>query len=159
MGKGHLSQHFTPPIKKLKLAFKFGGSGDDRCILHPHAILRRIGCLLFQQRTESCYRHAHQSGPSLSRERHGAQPYLFQMFSQYFPLAAGPAGSTSIINGVGDLVNSSYTELYIGDPTFPFRLKGVANLSKLSNHDLGIRIGQMLNTYYLASLEPFLGAL
>jgi hypothetical protein len=86
-------------------------------------------------------------------------PYLFQMFSQYFPLAAGPAGSTSIINGVGDLVNSSYTELYIDDPTFPFRLKGVANLSKLSNHDLGIRIGQMLNTYYLASLEPFLGAL
>jgi hypothetical protein len=82
-------------------------------------------------------------------------PYLFHMFSQYFPLAAGPAGPTSIINGVGDLLNSSYTELYIDDPTSPFRLGGVANLSKLSNHDLGIRIGQILNTYYLDGLEPF----
>jgi hypothetical protein len=82
-------------------------------------------------------------------------PLLFQVFSQYFPLAAGPAGPTYIINGVGDLPNSSYTELYVDDPTSPFRLEGIANLSKLSNHDLGIRIGQMLNTYYLASLEPF----
>jgi hypothetical protein len=82
-------------------------------------------------------------------------PYLFKMFSEYFPLAAGPAGPTNIFNGAGDLPNSTYTELYIDDPSSPFRLGGVANLSKLSNHDLGVRIGQVLNTYYLASLEPF----
>jgi hypothetical protein len=82
-------------------------------------------------------------------------PFLFSILSQYLPLAAGPAGPTNIVNEIGDLPNSSYTELYIDDPSSPFRLGGVAHLSKVSNHDLGIRIGQILNTYYLTSLEPF----
>lgn len=49
------------------------------------------------------------------------------------------------------------TEFYINDPIFPLSntYRNIVSLYKLAPRDMSIRLGQVLNTYYLASLDPW----
>jgi hypothetical protein len=82
-------------------------------------------------------------------------PRLFDQFSLSFPFATTGQGTAPSIN-------STATECYIADPVSPFCPAaansggfGVVDLSTVPKDVFELRLGQLLNTYYQATLEPF----
>ncbi|KIW31399.1 uncharacterized protein PV07_03050 [Cladophialophora immunda] len=75
--------------------------------------------------------------------------YYFNGFGWQFPLATSSQAQTA--------ETSSATEFYLNNPLNPFAnsYRLVVNLYELSRDDMSIRLGQVLNSYYLGSLAPF----
>ncbi|KAI9772791.1 MAG: hypothetical protein M1839_002292 [Geoglossum umbratile] len=83
-------------------------------------------------------------------------PWFFRQFSLWFPFAT---------NGMGvgmPSINSTATECYIADPVSPFCHAaansdgfGVVDLSTIPKDLFELRLGQLLNTYYQTTLQPF----
>jgi hypothetical protein len=83
-------------------------------------------------------------------------PRFFLLFSLWFPFATTMQGA-----GVPS-INSTATECYIANPASPFCPAaansggfGVVDLSTVPKDIFELRLGQLLNTYYQAALEPF----
>ena len=79
-------------------------------------------------------------------------PFEFTFFSNNFFQQLPAANKLSLASTRG----SQLTEYYMGDPLLPlantYRL--LVGLYKLSPSDMSIRLGHVLNSYYLASLDP-----
>ena len=74
--------------------------------------------------------------------------YQFQMTSQLLPIATCERSYTFV-------PESTATELYIDNSSLPFSIFGRAHLYDIAKSDLEVRLGQVLNTYNLATLAPF----
>jgi hypothetical protein len=74
-------------------------------------------------------------------------PIFFNEFSAQFGLATGNDAPET----------SSTTELYIQNPVDPFSGgdRVTVDLYKLPRDEMAVRLGQVLNTYYLGSLSPW----
>ncbi len=72
----------------------------------------------------------------------------FQMTAQLLPIATGE-------NTFGFVAESTATELFMENSSLPFSMLGRAHLYNVAKSDLEVRLGQVLNTYNLASLAPF----
>jgi hypothetical protein len=68
--------------------------------------------------------------------------------SQLLPIATGEAAYA------GPLPESTATELFIGNSSIPFSYLSYAHLYEIPKFDLEVRLGQVLNTNYQASLDP-----
>jgi len=73
------------------------------------------------------------------------------VFSWQFMLA------TNLADKEGSHHGSSLTEYYINDPVLPLSntYRIYVELYKLAHKDMSVRLGQVINSYYLASLDPW----
>jgi hypothetical protein len=74
--------------------------------------------------------------------------YVFQMTSLLLPVATGESV-------LGVIRESTATELYIKNPSDTLSKHTQVDLHTVPKDDFEIRLGQVLNTYYLASISPF----
>ena len=75
--------------------------------------------------------------------------FAFSMLSYLLPLATGE----SVTGGV--LPQSTATELFLSGTEATLSHLTKADLSLLTQSEMEIRLGQVLNTYYMASLAPY----
>ncbi len=99
--------------------------------------------------------HCHVTAMRPSSGRHaGAHITILSLEHQFFltslllPIATGEKSPDFV-------PESTATELYMDNSSLPFSIFGRAHLYNIAKSDLEVRLGQVLNTYNLATLAPF----